>query len=161
MSRASLKALSAFGASPNLRKRPMSHLVVCWLSSLNGLELSRPAARATGHGHPRHDILDAVPLQVVPTDLVEAEVQIVDSVIHLLEPDVLLIERLARKHLLALHPDRPTPADPPNQVVPRVLIVLDPSWDGPKRRLVHLRRPLHPQPLVPSLRVEVPPKGLP
>src|SRR3990172_6390374 len=129
MSRASLKALSAFGASPNLRKRPMSHLVVCWLSSLNGLELSRPAARATvhpfsrilagngrsnlplasrvrcsellarsvvhchhigdtlssrhrwhsagqvdlatGHGHPRHDILDAVLLQVVPTDLVE------------------------------------------------------------------------------------------
>ena len=94
-------------------------------------------------------------LQVVASDLVKAEVQVVDSVVDLLQTDVVLLQDIADEDLVAEYPDGAVAADAADEVVERVVVGLGPARHGSGGCAVELRRPLHGQGLMRAEFVEL------
>ena len=104
--------------------------------------------------------MDLVGVQLVTADVVEAEEQVVDPVVHLLKTHVVFVQRVADEHLAAKHPNGAVTAHSPHQVVGRIVVGLDALGHASGRAVVHLRRSLHPQGLMRPLFVELLPKPI-
>ena len=99
--------------------------------------------------------MDLVGVQLVTADVVEAEEQVVDPVVHLLKTHVVFVQRVADEHLAAKHPNGAVTAHSPHQVVGRIVVGLDALGHASGRGLVDLRRSLHAQRFVRADLVEL------